>query len=419
MLQSQTLEDTKENKQLRKKYRKEAVAVASSYLNNFLRIDVSIVDVEIVLSLQDVMDSLGCLACCFLDAGCNAIVLECDNECVKEVLECADVCRLPKERMMIHFTCGDVFHEVFHAELRAAVCERFEFVSVHLKVGGNNMKKVADLIVKDEASKFVIQLSCDNYSDLSVTVGDFAKSVGENKGHVTLIDPTAEQLGLSYAACIKTDRPDGLFTTVVCTRNNEALGLVYSSKESVVAALKCARGVYYSRSRNNLWRKGDTSGNHQTLHRIDADCDGDALRFTVTQNGEDVKAFCHLGTLTCWGKPRGLRHLEETLQQRLVNAPAGSYTKRLFEDEELLRNKLVEEAQELSEADTKQHVAEELADVLYFAMVRAAKVGVSIDDAVRELDKRSRTVTRRQGDSKAFRIQAGNQILGESNGENK
>ena len=65
MLQSQTLEDTKENKQLRKKYRKESVALASSYLNTFLGIDVSIVDVEIVLPLQDVMDSSGCLACCF------------------------------------------------------------------------------------------------------------------------------------------------------------------------------------------------------------------------------------------------------------------------------------------------------------------------------------------------------------------
>jgi phosphoribosyl-ATP pyrophosphohydrolase/phosphoribosyl-AMP cyclohydrolase/histidinol dehydrogenase len=86
----------------------------------------------------------------------------------------------------------------------------------------------------------------------------------------------------------------------------------------------------------------------------------------------------------------------------------------LFEDQELLRDKLVEEAQELSEADSKQHVAEELADVLYFAMVRAVKAGVSIDDAVMELDKRARKVTRRQGDSKAFRIQAGNDILGKS-----
>lgn len=181
-------------------------------------------------------------------------------------------------------------------------------------------------------------------------------------------------------------------------------------QESIVAALQCGRGVYYSRSRNGLWRKGDTSGHYQTLHRLDVDCDGDALRFTVTQNGE-IKAFCHLNTLTCWGEPRGIRHLEGTLQQRLIDAPAGSYTKRLFDDETLLRDKLVEEAQELSEPGSKQEVAGELADVLYFAMVRAAKAGVSIDDAVMELDRRAKKVTRRQGDSKAFRIKAGEEIL--------
>ena len=149
---------------------------------------------------------------------------------------------------------------------------------------------------------------------------------------------------------------------------------------------------------------------------MDVDCDGDALRFTVTQRGDDVVAFCHLNTLTCWGEPRGLRHLEGTLRERLHSAPEGSSTKRLFEDPELLRNKLVEEAQELSEACEPNDVAGELADVLYFAMVRAAKAGVSIDDAVAELDRRTRKVTRRKGDSKAFRIAAGNQILGDKSG---
>ena len=172
--------------------------------------------------------------------------------------------------------------------------------------------------------------------------------------------------------------------------------------------------MYWSRSRGGLWRKGDTSGHYQILHRLDVDCDGDALRFTVTQLGDDVAAFCHLNTLSCWGPTRGLRELELTLQERLRSAPEGSYTKRLFEDPTLLRNKLVEEAQELSEATGKQHVAEELADVLYFAMVRAAQAGVTIDDAAAELDRRARKVTRRKGDSKAFRIEAGDAILSQT-----
>lgn len=77
------------------------------------------------------------------------------------------------------------------------------------------------------------------------------------------------------------------------------------------------------------------------------------MRFMVTQMGE-VPAFCHLNTLTCWGNPNGITHLEEVLKDRLVNAVEGSYTRRLFEDGELLRNKMVEEAQELSEAEEKR-----------------------------------------------------------------
>lgn len=161
-----------------------------------------------------------------------------------------------------------------------------------------------------------------------------------------------------------------------------------------------------------MWRKGDSSGHYQTLHRLDIDCDGDALRFIVTQRGDDKAAFCHLNTLTCWGNPHGILHLQETLQDRFKSAPEGSYTKRLFDDPELLREKLVEEAQELSEAKEPNHVAEELADVLYFAMVRAVAAGVSFDDAMAELDRRSRKVTRRKGDSKAFRTAAANDILG-------
>ena len=121
-----------------------------------------------------------------------------------------------------------------------------------------------------------------------------------------------------------------------------ALGLVYSSAASIAAAVRCGRGVYWSRSRGSLWRKGDTSGAWQTLRSIRLDCDADALCFTVTQHGEP-RAFCHKSSLSCWGQPSGLHALQMTLRQRKLNAPPESYTKRLFNDSTLLRNKLVEE----------------------------------------------------------------------------
>lgn len=144
-------------------------------------------------------------------------------------------------------------------------------------------------------------------------------------------DEKVLEIGQALVECLRTDREDKLFTTVVTDASGIALGLVYSNEDSVRQAVETQRGVYYSRSRKGLWKKGDTSGNDQILLRVDLDCDSDALRFMVIQRG-DPPAFCHLNTLSCWGKTQGLLHLQETLVQRKNNAPKGSYTKRLFND---------------------------------------------------------------------------------------
>lgn len=86
-------------------------------------------------------------------------------------------------------------------------------------------------------------------------------------------------------AALQTDRPDGLYTTVVSDERGICLGLVYSNGESIRAALSSGRGVYYSRSRKGLWVKGETSGDTQRLISVGLDCDGDALQFTVRQRG--------------------------------------------------------------------------------------------------------------------------------------
>ncbi|CAM9400949.1 unnamed protein product [Pylaiella littoralis] len=215
----------------------------------------------------------------------------------------------------------------------------------------------------------------------------------------------------AFLACLRTDRPDGLLATVVCDTMGIALGLVYSNSASIRASVESGRGVYWSRSRGGLWRKGDTSGAWQELRSISVDCDSDAIKFTVWQHG-NPPAFCHFNRRNCWEEERGLGHLERMLVTRKEQAPEGSYTKRLFEDPVLLRNKLVEEAQELAEAETKKHVAEEAADVTYFMMVRCAAAGVSWEDVEKELDMRSLKLKRRPGNAKAERIAEGDRILG-------
>jgi phosphoribosyl-ATP pyrophosphohydrolase/phosphoribosyl-AMP cyclohydrolase/histidinol dehydrogenase len=409
-----------EKKKLKKKFMKQGVAMAQSYLCDVLKLDPSIVDVEIVLEASVVIASDGCVVACFLDAGCDKVVIVDDIQSDCGVLEALNCARVPKERLALFVDIDGIKQSNIQQVASFVNCFIVEITTdISEQTCIDTIRQTQEILPKDVS--LVIQIATSSFAENSDSLCNIVSSVtayfgGKDvvSGTIALSDPSPKELGLAYAACIKTDRLDGLFTTVVCTRSGEALGLVYSSKESIIASLECGRGVYYSRSRNGLWRKGDTSGHYQVLHRIDVDCDGDAIRFTVTQKGDDVTAFCHLNTLSCWGELHGVRHLEKTLKDRLHNAPEGSYTKRLFNDSELLRDKLVEEAQELSEADDKQHVAEELADVLYFAMVKAATYGVSIDDAVIELDKRARKVTRRAGDSKAFRIASGNEILKKS-----
>ncbi|KAI9258918.1 histidinol dehydrogenase-domain-containing protein [Phascolomyces articulosus] len=203
-------------------------------------------------------------------------------------------------------------------------------------------------------------------------------------------------IGQAFLVTATTDRADGLFTTMVVDERNTALGLVYSSVKSVSESLKTGQGVYQSRNRG-LWYKGATSGATQSLIRVDYDCDGDALRFVVKQHGT---GFCHLNTRTCFGTDTGLSALQSTLQSRKENAPASSYTARLFNDPKLLRAKIMEEAEELCDATDKDEVAWEAADLIYFALTKCISAGVSLEDVEKNLDKKARKVTRRPGNAK-------------------
>jgi phosphoribosyl-ATP pyrophosphohydrolase len=196
-------------------------------------------------------------------------------------------------------------------------------------------------------------------------------------------------------ACLSSDRPDGLWPTVVVDELGQSLGLAYSSARSLAAALDDGAGVYESRKRG-LWRKGATSGATQELLRVEADCDRDALRFVVRQRGP----FCHTGSRSCFGGRRGLDALTTRLRARLDEAPAGSYTRRLLDDPSLLAAKLREEAGELAEAKSPADVAHEAADVLYFTLVALARAGVPLDAVEAELDQRALRLTRRPGDAK-------------------
>ena len=203
-------------------------------------------------------------------------------------------------------------------------------------------------------------------------------------------------LAVALSATLTTDRPDGLYSTIVATECGKVLGMAFSSTESIREAFTKRRGIYQSRKRG-LWVKGGTSGNHQDLLGVAVDCDRDAIVFTVVQHGD---GFCHRNSNSCFGEEAGFEQLQTVLRGRLENAPEGSYTKRLFEDPAMLKAKLVEEAIELAEAETKEHVAQEAADLIYFAMVACTRAGVSVADVEKVLDRRHLKVKRRPGNIK-------------------
>jgi phosphoribosyl-ATP pyrophosphohydrolase len=201
------------------------------------------------------------------------------------------------------------------------------------------------------------------------------------------------RLGLAeaVAATMRSDRPDGLWPTVVVDETGTALGLAYSSEESLDRAIEERRGVYQSRSRG-IWAKGETSGATQELLGVAVDCDRDTLRFTVRQHGS---GFCHTGDRTCWGEDDGLGRLERRLARLAGAADPTSNTRKLLEHPELLSSKLREEASELAEATRTEAVIREAADLLYFLLVKTTAAGIGFDRVEAELDRRERRVTRR------------------------
>lgn len=157
----------------------------------------------------------------------------------------------------------------------------------------------------------------------------------------------------------------------------EVLMLAYVNREALERTLAERVMWYFSRSRDELWRKGDTSGNVQTVVSLHGDCDGDAVLARVLPAGP----ACHTGAANCFDAAPTLTALDRVIAER-ADAPAGSsYTQKLLSDRNLRSKKLGEEAVELALACERQdgeRIAEEAADLLYHTLVacRAGQVSV-------------------------------------------
>jgi len=190
---------------------------------------------------------------------------------------------------------------------------------------------------------------------------------------------------------------NGLIPAIVTDfESGEVLTLAYMNRESLEITLKEGRTCFFSRSRQELWRKGETSGNVQHVISITADCDMDALNVKVKKEGP----ACHTGNNSCFfntileadSEPFSLDSLYDLVKGRKTIPVEGSYTTYLFnKGKEKILKKVGEECTEVvigAMKDSKEETVYEVADLTYHLLVLMAEMGITVDDVKTELAKR-------------------------------
>lgn len=189
----------------------------------------------------------------------------------------------------------------------------------------------------------------------------------------------------AFIACLDFEKVP-LIPVIAQSYNGEVLMQGYANKEAFLTSFKTNKLTFWSRSQNKIWTKGETSGNFLDILKLRVDCDRDTVLATVIPNGPT----CHTGSWTCFTsdpqEKSSMGRLYNIIADRFANPKPGSYTATL--NAQRVREKIEEEAEELCEADGKDEVIWEAADLLYFVNVLMYKEGVTWKDVYDELDKR-------------------------------
>lgn len=195
------------------------------------------------------------------------------------------------------------------------------------------------------------------------------------------------QLDLTQAfiQCMDFAKGAGLLPAAIRDTAGRMRMLGYMNEEALGKTLQSGLVTLWSRSKARLWQKGEQSGNTLKALTVRPDCDRDALLVVAAPEGPT----CHKGTISCFGDSDfALSDLEAVINRRIQQQTAGSYTARLAADPALIRAKLIEESQEITEAPDQAAIIHEAADMLYHLLVLLASEDISLDRVIHELDGR-------------------------------
>ena len=315
---------------------------------------------------------------------------------------------------------GSILNEAFLNELAAAIGKDRVIISVDSingKIAVKGWTETVDIPLVEgakQAEKYCSELlfTCvEKEGCMQGTNMEYVKQLREAvscrvvvAGGVSSVEEIAEleklhcdvQLGMAlytnrvslkdaFIACLNFAKSP-LIPLIAQSMNGEVLMQGYANAQAFEKTFECGKLSFFSRERQTLWTKGETSGNFLEVIKLRVDCDRDSVLATVIPTGPS----CHTGSWTCFGsdpqEKSSMGRLYNIIADRFANPKPGSYTATL--DAKRVREKVEEEAEELCEADTKDEVIWEAADLIYFVNVLLYKEGVTWQDVYDELDRR-------------------------------
>ncbi len=329
----------------------------------------------------------------YLYAGSEIVVLDMSKESnIEMVKEAAD--RFGKEKIAILcnvYTSYDIINQAIADGATYVI--KFDFDENDVNINANIIYRNATddvSFIKDATNSNTFGYTFDEIDDYTAF-----KQTLKNEG----IPVKAYEASISFSE-LKTNA-DGMIPVIVQDyKTNEVLMLAYMNEEAFNHTIETGRMTYYSRSRNELWEKGLTSGHFQYVKSLDMDCDSDTILAKVYQVG----AACHTGKRSCFytnvyktdykdnNPHKVFEDVMNVILDRKENPKEGSYTNYLFDKgiDKILK-KVGEEATEIiiaAKNPNKEEIKYEISDFLYHVMVLMAEKGVSWEDITTELSRR-------------------------------